>query len=248
MGDLSIIADLHTHTIASGHAYSTIEEICREAHKKQLKAVAITDHGPSFPGGPHSYFFLNMDKSMALFPKFISNVRVFSGIEANIININGSLDLPLEYLKKLDFVWASFHSDCFVSSTREQNTKALLNALDNPLVDGVAHPDNPQYPIDIQKVVQKAREEQKLIEINNSSFLVRSGSMEVCREIALSIRDTGGKIMVNSDAHFSHQVGEVEEAIKLLTEIRMPPEQMINLDMNILLNFIEQRALIKGSQ
>ncbi len=45
------IADLHVHSVASGHAFSTIEETCRQAKKKELELVAITNHGPALPGG-----------------------------------------------------------------------------------------------------------------------------------------------------------------------------------------------------
>ena len=44
-------ADLHTHTIASGHAYSTINEIAAEAARRQLRLIGMTDHGPALPGG-----------------------------------------------------------------------------------------------------------------------------------------------------------------------------------------------------
>ena len=52
---MNLIADMHCHTVASGHAYSTVQEIAREASNKGLEMVAITDHGPSMPGGPHCY-------------------------------------------------------------------------------------------------------------------------------------------------------------------------------------------------
>lgn len=42
--------DLHTHTIASGHAFGTIWENARAAKDKGISVLAITDHGPSVPG------------------------------------------------------------------------------------------------------------------------------------------------------------------------------------------------------
>src|SRR5512146_3220126 len=54
---LKIVADMHTHTIASGHAYSTVNELAHAAAAKGLAAMAITDHGPALPGGPHLYHF-----------------------------------------------------------------------------------------------------------------------------------------------------------------------------------------------
>ena len=54
---MKIVADMHTHTISSGHAYSTVNELAAEASRKGLLAIAITDHGPALPGAPHIYHF-----------------------------------------------------------------------------------------------------------------------------------------------------------------------------------------------
>ena len=51
--------DLHSHTVSSGHAYSTLLENLRAAKEKGLEALAMTDHGPNMPGGPHLYHFYN---------------------------------------------------------------------------------------------------------------------------------------------------------------------------------------------
>ena len=99
---MKIIADMHTHTISSGHAYSTVNELAAEAARKGLLAMAITDHGPALPGGPHMYHF----GAMRFIPETIGGVRILRGIEANIIDARGSLDLPEHYLSKLDFVMA----------------------------------------------------------------------------------------------------------------------------------------------
>jgi len=56
----NIEADLHMHTVNSGHAYSTVDELAKTASFKGLKLIAITEHGPNLPGGPHEYFFGNM--------------------------------------------------------------------------------------------------------------------------------------------------------------------------------------------
>ena len=50
---MKIIADTHTHTIASTHAYSTLLENVGYAKKAGLRAIAITDHGPAMPDAPH---------------------------------------------------------------------------------------------------------------------------------------------------------------------------------------------------
>ncbi len=41
--------DMHTHTIASTHAYSTITENCQWAAKYGMKGIAMTDHAMKMP-------------------------------------------------------------------------------------------------------------------------------------------------------------------------------------------------------
>ena len=36
--------DLHTHTIASGHAYSTVQEMAKAAADRGLELLGITEH------------------------------------------------------------------------------------------------------------------------------------------------------------------------------------------------------------
>jgi putative hydrolase len=84
-----IRTDLHVHTVSSGHGYSTVREICAEAAARGLELVAVTDHGPSMPGGPHTYHFANM----VVLPRVLSGVKVLRSAECNIIDAEGRLDL-----------------------------------------------------------------------------------------------------------------------------------------------------------
>ena len=57
---MRLLADLHTHTLASGHAYSTLTENAQAARLKGLELIAITDHGPTVPQGAHPWYFWNL--------------------------------------------------------------------------------------------------------------------------------------------------------------------------------------------
>lgn len=48
-GSMKTQLDVHTHTVASGHAYSTIQEMATAAAHMGLKILGITEHGPSIP-------------------------------------------------------------------------------------------------------------------------------------------------------------------------------------------------------
>ena len=82
-----LLLDMHNHTIASGHAYSTVQEIASVASMKGLKYVGITDHGPAMPGGPHIFHIGNQ----RVLPKVIEGVQVLKGVEANILDQEGSI-------------------------------------------------------------------------------------------------------------------------------------------------------------
>lgn len=219
-------ADLHTHTIASGHAFSTVKEMAEEACRKGLKVLAITDHGLNMPGGPHEYYFYKIFD----LPEIIAGVEVLKGVEANITNTEGRLDMPVSILEKLDIVLAGFHSDTgYEGSSVEENTRAMIAAIKNPYVHIIAHPGNPQYPVDMEKVVLAAKLAGKALEINNSSFRSRSGSLQSCSEMARLAAKAGTLIAVNSDAHNCFEVGKTEDALHIAAKGGIKPGQIINV-------------------
>jgi len=235
---IKLIADLHIHTIASGHAYSTYAEIVEAAAQKGLQAVALTDHGPAMPGGPHRYYFGNLSS----LPEKERDVEILRGIEANIIDRDGSLDLPDDYLQRLDLVWAGLHIACLQPAGKIINTEAVLNALANPYVDGIVHPGNPDFAIDEEAVVREAIKRGKVLEINNSSFITRRGSMTGCMEIAREVRRFDGIVALNSDAHVAVKVGSSERALKLAAEAGISPERILNADLDRLKAFLKSRG------
>ena len=104
---MKIIADLHTHTLVSEHAYSTVDEMLNAAKDKGFLALAITDHGPASSDGAKSVHF----KAMHSLPEYINGVRLLKGAEVNIIDYSGKLDLSSNILVNLDFVVASYHEE-----------------------------------------------------------------------------------------------------------------------------------------
>ena len=222
---MEILVDMHNHTISSGHAYSTILEIAQEASKKGMKYIGITDHGPSMQGAPNIWHIGNLQ----VLPHTIYGVEVLKGVEANILSEEGELDVPEGFLTPLDIVLAGFHEGPIQPRSMESNTKTILNVMENKYVDIIVHLGNPRFPIDMEKVVLKAKETNTLLEINNSSLLKsRIGSEENCYELALLCKQHEVKIIVNSDSQFALDVGRLDSAIKLLKDIDMPEELIIN--------------------
>ena len=236
---MRFIADLHIHTVASGHAYSTMEESARVAREKGLELIAFTDHGPALPAGAHQYHFWNM----RVLPSEMYGVKVLKGAEANIVNHQGELDLDDEVLKTLDVIQIGFHPFCgYEGKTIEENTETLIKAMQNPLVHIVVHPGNPWFPINVDLVVEAAKEHHVLLELNNSSFVTsRPGGEDACREIAQKVYQAGLPIIVGSDAHLSTLVGEFSEAVKVIQEIGFPSDRIMNTSTARILRFLKKK-------
>jgi putative hydrolase len=219
-----IVVDSHTHSVASGHAYSTVEEMAKGARERGMRAFVLTDHGPGLPGGTHPYHFGNQ----RVLPARIRGVRFLSGVEANIMDLEGGLDLGPRWLARLDFVLAGLHEICFSPRSIEDNTRAVVAALRGPWADAVSHAGNPVFPLDARAVVLAAGEAGKAIEINDSSFRIRQGSEDNCLLIARLCRELGVRVTVGSDAHWWRDVGRLDSAASLVREAGLPAELVMN--------------------
>lgn len=237
---MKIIADLHTHTVASGHAYSTVMENARIAGDKGLELIALTDHGPGMPGAPHKYHFSNMK----VLPNSILGVNILRGVEANIVDEEGNIDLSDRFLKNLDIVLAGFHWDCFEPRGIEENTRAMVRTITGGKVDVIVHPGNPAFKINPEPVVRAALAHNVLLEINNTSLagLGRRGSKDNCLALAKAVAQGAGKVSLGSDAHYCSQVGSLDKAAKLAHDAGLTADQVINTSLSAIYDFLAQRG------
>ncbi|WP_193014452.1 MULTISPECIES: phosphatase [Gammaproteobacteria] len=231
--------DLHAHTIASTHAYSTVSEYFQQAKKQGIKLFAITDHGPDMDDAPHEWHFSNLP----VIPRIIDGVGILYGIEANIKNIKGETDCSERMSNKLDIVLAGFHDPVMGSLGLVDNTKALVATITSGIVQIITHPGNPKYPIDIIEVAKVAAACNVALEMNNSSFIhSRMGSEKNCIEIAKAVRDAGGLIALGSDSHIASSLGNFDRVLDVLTEIEFPQERILNTTPRRVLNFLKSHG------
>lgn len=232
--------DLHVHSNASTHAYSTLEELVSAAKEKDLKGFALTNHGPVLSDAPHAWHFGNLK----VLPDFIKGVRVYKGIETNIISHEGDTDLPEQYFSELEIILAGFHSltPYDDNSTKEQNTETLIKLINKGRVDILAHMGNPKYPFDYEKVVKLASEKNVAFEINNSSFeKSRAGSAENCETILSLCKKYDTFISLGSDTHFSENIGNFSKIIDLIEKHQIPNNRILNSDFSVIDNFLADR-------
>ena len=222
---MKIVADLHTHTIASVHAYATALEMIREAARIGLHAFAITDHGQSMHGVPHPYYFMNL----GAIPRVYEGVRVIKGIEANIVDSKGTLDADDSVLSALEFCVASLHMPTYKDEVSvDACTEAYLNMAKNPYVNMIAHSGSPYFKYHYHKVINEFAHMGKVIEINNASIKHKPEFYPNCVEIAKLCVKYGCRVSVDTDAHFITQLGRADEALAMLSEINFPEELIIN--------------------
>ena len=122
---MKTLLDVHTHTVASGHAFSTLQEMAAAASEKGLKLLGITEHAPGIPGTCSPIYFRNLH----VVPRRIYGVELLLGAELNIIDYKGTIDLGEEYFPMLDIRIAGIHSLCYKPGTVEQNTEAMIGAI-----------------------------------------------------------------------------------------------------------------------
>lgn len=203
--------DIHIHSIASGHAFNTIYELAKFASENGMEIIAITDHGPDMKGSAHLEYF-----SMATrIPKELFGVKILFGCEANIIDYNGTIDIPPAYLESLDFIFVGFHklTSYHENSTIEQNTTAMIQTIERYPIHAIAHPYRLDFPIFVKDVVKSAVSRNVILEINNSIFrnreYVHKDELILnTREMITFCKQIGGKLIIGSDAHIASEVGD----------------------------------------
>ncbi|OMH32773.1 phosphatase [Motiliproteus sp. MSK22-1] len=233
---MKILCDTHSHTVASTHAYSTVHDYWQIAAQKGMQLFSITDHGPAMPDAPHPWHFGNMK----VLPRVHNNIALLRGIEANIL-LDGTLDIPVGMVPFLDFAVASFHEPVFEPSDKKSHTKAMISAIETGLCQIVGHPGNPNYPIDHEEVIRAAKDNNVLIEINNSSFThSRKGSEKQCSAILEAVLKLDWKVTFSSDAHIAFDVGDVSRCVQLAESLSFPEDKVVDANANRFLAFLAE--------
>ena len=238
------LMDVHTHTSASGHAYSSLTENISAAKASGLELIGISDHAPLMPGSCHDFYFLNLE----VIPRDAYGIKLIMGAELNILDYSGSTDLPAQILKKLDYAIASLHNPCIDAGSVEENTAAIIGAMKNPHVVIIGHPDNPKYPVDFDKIARAAKENHVLLEVNNNSYKstgYRIGSRENAKLMLQACQKYGAEIIMGSDAHIDFDVGNHKFSQEVILENNFPAELVINSNVEKFFEYLNYRKNLR---
>lgn len=235
---MNTLLDVHTHTIMSGHAFSTLNEMIQEGLHRGLKILGVTEHGPGIPGTCHPIYFRNIH----VVPRQYGDMRLLLGAELNILNTKGELDLDEFYYKRMDIRIAGIHGLCWEGGTPEENTQGMINAISNPWTNIISHPGDGTAELIYEPIVLAAKEHHTLLEINSSSMRPIRGFNQAADnyiEILRLCKKYEVPVILGSDAHIACDIANYEHCLPLLQQTEFPEELIINDKPEEFLKYLE---------
>lgn len=197
-GDLAGL--LHCHTRYSDGSNS-VEELALACRAAGYSWVGITDHSAAaaYAGGLAAGDLERQADEIDALNARLEGIRVLKGVEADILQ-DGRVDYPEDVLSRLDFVIASVHSR--FNMDRDQMTRRILSAMDNPCVTILGHPTGrlllarDPYDLDLGAIIGKAARTGIALEINADPH-----RLDLDWRAAADARAAGAMISIGADAH-----------------------------------------------
>ncbi len=236
--------DLHTHTTYS-HGKGSIEDNVKVAVKKGLSKIAISDHGPGHVSyGIKRAKIKDMRRDIENIKNKYPEIEILLGVEANVINKSGAIDLTDEEKELFDVILAGYHYGAFgeqpghdlrihaenyvlnkVGKTtpklKKENTDLMIKAIYENEILAITHPGD-KYDIFIEEVAKACEDRGVWMEINNSHPFLTVETIAKCAEYDVSF-------VIGSDAHVPHKVGCCENAAWRIKEAGIDPARVVNL-------------------
>lgn len=234
---MQILADYHTHTVHS-HGKGSIEDNVKEAISKGIKTIGISDHGyKHMIFGVKSKDIYKMREEIDKLNLKYTNIDILLGMECNILDENGNIDINDNITDLLDYVMAGYHFGSTPTSIRgminhcknyllksqkskEYNTNAIINAMKKNDIFIITHPGD-KGDVYIEEIAKVAKETNTKLEINSSHGFLNANQLK-------RIKHIGNKFIIGSDAHKPENVGNFELAMKNIREA--------NLDLSLVEN------------
>ena len=233
------LLDVHTHTVVSGHAFSSMSEMIAEGQRKGLRILGITEHGWSIPGTCDQLYF----KNYWVVPRQYGDMKLLLGAELNILDTEGTVDMTEKQYRYMDLRIAGIHSVCWKGGTPEENTAGMVTAMHNPWVQMISHPGDGTADLLFEPIVKASRETGTILEFNNTSLKpgrgkakARDNNMEILR---LCMK-YDVPVVVGSDAHIVFDVANHQHAMNLIKEVGFPEELVLNDKPELFLSSLKQ--------
>ncbi len=231
--------DLHTHSFFSCCGIHTHLEILERAKLLKMTAVAITDHGPALSPRTNGPVFDRLRNP-------VEGIRLLKGMECNLKDEKGGIDLPLSKLPYLDVVLLGIHPNTPKGLGKEKYTEMMLRAIDsNPSIDILTHLNDKDYSVDFETVISAAKDRGIAIELNNSKTMLNRVDPDTTQNLVQVSLKLGAKMVVTSDMHAIEELGLDTSVAPYLIESAYPEELVISSSAERAMAFIEERRGLK---
>lgn len=209
-----------------------------------LKTIGIADHGPHNigTGVRDEGVFVTIKDELAQLQINNPELQLFAGAEADVISLQGDLDITPRIIKELDYLIIGLHPFVWPrglkglgwllenqlahlfsglgSRVKNSNTKALVEAIYKYDVWAVSHPGL-KMPIDISETARACIK-------RNTAWEINTGHKFPSYQQVLEAARSGVDFVVNSDAHFPDSVGCLEYGSWVLEKCRVGADRVLN--------------------
>lgn len=222
--------DFHVHSSYSSDGEGTVAVMVEAAEARGLEAVAITDHGPELSVGisPDDIEPMLSDIELA---RRDAAIPVLKGIEANITDPSGAIDIDERMFARFDILLVGLHTLRAFSLDPVALARGYLTSLTNAMArqraDVITHPFHLHGNLaryltkeDIDAFAKLAAERNIAIELNSKYHLPDDDFLAIC------LRE-GAKLSIGTDAHAPGEVGRVDWALATLRRIGAREEDLI---------------------
>ena len=219
--------DLQMHSTWSD-GVDELEAMARAAAERGYDYVAITDHSQAVrvANGLTEERFRRQWKEIDKLNSGLKPFRIIRAVELEI-RADGSLDFDNRFLDEFELVGASLHQSFRQSA--DKLTARVVGALSNPSVDFLCHPTNRLLgrregnPIELKKVIEAAKDNGKALEIDGEP-----DRLDMDEVWARKAMEEGVKLLVDSDAHSTGQLDNIEYGITVARRAWLEPKNVLN--------------------
>ncbi len=242
---MEFYGDYHTHSRHSDGRQS-IETIVNAAIDRGLQEIAISDHGPlaAVIGVKSQDDYPAIKHEIAALQSQQPDITILLGAEANIRDLQGTLDIDAEVIEELDILIAGLHPYTLPTSIQEgwnimvqnslrhlgknfrdkavtTNTKAVVEVIyQHPELDILAHPGL-FFTVDVAEVAKACIKNDVLFEIN-------CGHKHPPISDIIEVNRVGVDFIINSDAHFPATVGDLDYGSWVADKLGIDDERVAN--------------------
>lgn len=216
----------------------------RAAAEAGLKTLGIADHGPGHMNyGIDMNLLDNMRRDIDAARVEFPELEILLGVEANIVNYSGNLDVSTEDQKLFDYIIAGYHYGYFGerpihglntcvkgwlhdhgiksgAGTRQKNTEVVIGALENNKIKILTHPGD-KMAVDIESIARCCERCGTLLEINNHHNHLTSDEIKLVSKYNVNF-------VLSSDAHKPENVGRIEDSLKRVQKAGLDLRRIVN--------------------